>query len=195
MVLRDRIVPNRLLELLQAVLQRFPGSLVPEIASAQVCLIRAWLDYRGTLEPGLGLGAGLILTLVRYCRCHVALDRQNVSDLVRNGVPKSLSSSGGCSVRDGNRSVHRVGPVISLAFDSNNGLWITTAIGGSLSFQPWRVESTERSPWGKTYVGPKNLTLPAHTDKLEIDYTALSLAIPERVLFRYMRERKALLYS
>ena len=38
---------------------------------------------------------------------------------------------------------------------------------------------------GKTYAGSRDLTLPAHTDRLEIDYTALSLAIPERVLFRY----------
>ena len=38
---------------------------------------------------------------------------------------------------------------------------------------------------GKTYVGSSGLTLPAHTENLEIDYTALSLAIPERVLFRY----------
>ena len=38
---------------------------------------------------------------------------------------------------------------------------------------------------GKTYAGSNGLTLPAHTENLEIDYTALSLAIPERVLFRY----------
>ncbi len=38
---------------------------------------------------------------------------------------------------------------------------------------------------GKTYPGSNDLTLPAHTERLEIDYTALSLAIPERVLFRY----------
>jgi len=38
---------------------------------------------------------------------------------------------------------------------------------------------------GKTYAVSNDLTLPAHTEKLEIDYTALSLAIPERVLFRY----------
>ena len=37
----------------------------------------------------------------------------------------------------------------------------------------------------KTYAGSDRLDLPAHTDNLEIDYTALSLAIPERVLFRY----------
>jgi signal transduction histidine kinase/ligand-binding sensor domain-containing protein len=38
---------------------------------------------------------------------------------------------------------------------------------------------------GKAYSGSHDLTLPAHTENLEIDYTALSLAIPERVLFRY----------
>jgi signal transduction histidine kinase len=38
---------------------------------------------------------------------------------------------------------------------------------------------------GKTYSGSGDLTLPAHSESLEINYTALSLAVPERVLFRY----------
>ena len=38
---------------------------------------------------------------------------------------------------------------------------------------------------GKAYAGSRPLTLPARTENLEIDYTALSLDIPERVLFRY----------
>ena len=38
---------------------------------------------------------------------------------------------------------------------------------------------------GKRYPGANGLTLPEYTENLEIDYTALSLAIPERVLFRY----------
>jgi signal transduction histidine kinase/ligand-binding sensor domain-containing protein len=38
---------------------------------------------------------------------------------------------------------------------------------------------------GKAYSGSVGLTLPKHTQNLEIDYTALSLAVPERVLFRY----------
>ena len=38
---------------------------------------------------------------------------------------------------------------------------------------------------GKRYPGANGLTLPAHSENLEIDYTALSLAMPERVLFRY----------
>jgi signal transduction histidine kinase/ligand-binding sensor domain-containing protein len=38
---------------------------------------------------------------------------------------------------------------------------------------------------GKTYGGAEGITLPARSENLEIDYTAPSLAIPERVLFRY----------
>ncbi|MGD1093647.1 MAG: triple tyrosine motif-containing protein [Bryobacteraceae bacterium] len=38
---------------------------------------------------------------------------------------------------------------------------------------------------GRTYSGSDGLSLSSPTDKLEIEYTALSLAIPERVLFRY----------
>jgi signal transduction histidine kinase/ligand-binding sensor domain-containing protein len=38
---------------------------------------------------------------------------------------------------------------------------------------------------GRTYSGSSQLTLPAHTENLEVDYAALSLAMPERVMFRY----------
>jgi len=41
---------------------------------------------------------------------------------------------------------------------------------------------------GKAFAGSSHVGLPAHTGRLEIDYTALSLAIPERVLFRYKLE-------
>ena len=41
---------------------------------------------------------------------------------------------------------------------------------------------------GKAYPGSNDITLPAHADRLEINYTALSLAMPERVLFRYKLE-------
>jgi signal transduction histidine kinase len=40
----------------------------------------------------------------------------------------------------------------------------------------------------KTFAGANGLSFPSHTENLEIDYTALSLAIPERVLFRYKLE-------
>ncbi len=38
---------------------------------------------------------------------------------------------------------------------------------------------------GKTHSDLRNLVIPPQTGSIEIDYTALSLAIPERVLFRY----------
>uniref|UniRef100_B0T7L7 Histidine kinase n=1 Tax=Caulobacter sp. (strain K31) TaxID=366602 RepID=B0T7L7_CAUSK len=41
---------------------------------------------------------------------------------------------------------------------------------------------------GKTYGDPRDLTLPRGASKLQIDYTALSLSIPERVRFRYQLE-------
>jgi PAS domain S-box-containing protein len=41
---------------------------------------------------------------------------------------------------------------------------------------------------GKAFAGSSHLDLPPHSETLEIDYTALSLAIPERVLFRYKLE-------
>jgi signal transduction histidine kinase len=41
---------------------------------------------------------------------------------------------------------------------------------------------------GKTYRPSGVVTLPSHTERIEIDYTALSFTIPERVLFRYKLE-------
>jgi len=41
---------------------------------------------------------------------------------------------------------------------------------------------------GKVYPGGSSLTLPKYTENLEIDYAALSLRMPERVLFRYRLE-------
>ena len=38
---------------------------------------------------------------------------------------------------------------------------------------------------GRAHSGTSDVTLPKHTQNLEIDYTALSLAVPERVRFRY----------
>nr|MEA2797488.1 hypothetical protein [Phenylobacterium sp.] len=41
---------------------------------------------------------------------------------------------------------------------------------------------------GRTYAAPANLRLAKGTSKLQIDYTATSLAVPERVRFRYRLE-------
>jgi len=41
---------------------------------------------------------------------------------------------------------------------------------------------------GRTYAARNGMTLPPHSENLEIDYTALSLAAPERMQFRYRLE-------
>ena len=86
-------------------------------------------------------------------------------------------------------------PEPSVAESREGRLWFATAKGVAW-LDPAKVqESRNRIPPpvmissilanGKTYAVSGGLTLPAHTEKLEIDYTALSLVIPERVLFRY----------
>jgi len=86
-------------------------------------------------------------------------------------------------------------PEPSVAESREGRLWFAT-IEGIAWLDPAKLqENRNRIPPpvmisaivanGKTYPASNNLTLPAHTEKLEIDYTALSLAIPERVLFRY----------
>jgi signal transduction histidine kinase/ligand-binding sensor domain-containing protein len=42
---------------------------------------------------------------------------------------------------------------------------------------------------GTTYAGSKHLTFPPHTESLQVEYTALSLAMPVRVKFRYQLDR------
>ncbi|MEJ0087245.1 MAG: triple tyrosine motif-containing protein [Pseudomonadota bacterium] len=51
--------------------------------------------------------------------------------------------------------------------------------------QPPPVVITSIAANGRHYDMPQSLALPAGVSQLEIDYTALSLAIPERVRFRY----------
>jgi signal transduction histidine kinase len=89
-------------------------------------------------------------------------------------------------------------PEPSLAESSDGRLWFATTRGiawldpvslhRNLNRLPPPVIITSILSNGKTYPGSSDLTLPAHTDRLEINYTALSLAIPERVLFRYKLE-------
>jgi signal transduction histidine kinase/ligand-binding sensor domain-containing protein len=91
-------------------------------------------------------------------------------------------------------SAERV-PEPSLAQSSDGRLWFATtrgiawldpvALHQNLNRLPPPVLITSVLSNGKAYPGSSNLALPAHTDRLEINYTALSLAIPERVLFRY----------
>jgi signal transduction histidine kinase/ligand-binding sensor domain-containing protein len=86
-------------------------------------------------------------------------------------------------------------PEPSVTESSDGRLWFATtrgiawldpvALHRNLNPLPPPVMISSVLSNGKTYPGSIDLTLPAHTDRLEINYTALSLAIPERVLFRY----------
>ncbi|MGO9437380.1 MAG: triple tyrosine motif-containing protein [Terracidiphilus sp.] len=86
-------------------------------------------------------------------------------------------------------------PEPSLAESREGRLWFATTKGITWLDPEKLRENRNRLPPpvmissifsnGKLYVGSNELSLPPHTERLEIDYTALSLAIPERVLFRY----------
>jgi signal transduction histidine kinase len=112
------------------------------------------------------------------------------------GNPTSAISADHLAALDGlpGYSAERI-PEPSVAESREGRLWFATAKGIAWLDPATLQESRNRIPPpimilailanGKTYAASNDLTLPAHTEKLEIDYTALSLAIPERVLFRY----------
>ncbi|SNT09996.1 Two component regulator propeller [Granulicella rosea] len=89
-------------------------------------------------------------------------------------------------------------PEPSLAEARDGKLWFATTKGvASLDprtlaerrnrLQP-PVTITSVAANGQTFPGWKDAVLPKHTRNLEIDYTALSLSVPERVRFRYRLE-------
>jgi signal transduction histidine kinase/ligand-binding sensor domain-containing protein len=89
-------------------------------------------------------------------------------------------------------------PEPSLVEAADGRLWFATTKGIAWLDPAIYEKSRNRTPPpvlvtavianGKNLADSDSTTLPAHTDNLEIDYTALSLAIPERVLFRYKLE-------
>jgi len=111
--------------------------------------------------------------------------------------PTSAIAAEHFDARDGlpGFSAERI-PEPSIAESSDGRLWFATTKGIAWLDPAKLEENRNHLPPpvmissvvydGRTYVGSKSLTLPARTDKLAIDYTALSLAIPERVRFRYM---------
>jgi signal transduction histidine kinase len=74
-----------------------------------------------------------------------------------------------------------------LWFATTKGLaWLDpTSLEKNRNRQPPPVMVSSAVANGKSYAGLKNLILPPHTKNLQIEYTALSLALPERVKFRY----------
>jgi signal transduction histidine kinase/ligand-binding sensor domain-containing protein len=113
--------------------------------------------------------------------------------------PTSAISADHLAALDGlpGYSVERI-PEPSIAESREGRLWFATAKGIAWLDPAKLQENRNRIPPpvmisaifsnGKTYAIANDVSLPAHSEKLQIDYTALSLAIPERVLFRYKLE-------
>ena len=112
------------------------------------------------------------------------------------GNPSSAISADHLAALDGlpGYSAERI-PEPSVVESREGRLWFATTKGIAWLDPAKLQENRNRIPPpvtiseivanGKSYAASNNLNLPAHTERLEVDYTALSLAIPERVLFRY----------
>ena len=111
----------------------------------------------------------------------------------RPELPRFRRTSG-CAGWTSGLSAERI-PEPSIAESRDGRMWFATTRGIAWLDPATLHKSRNRLPPpvlissiisnGKTYSGSGDLTLPAHSESLEIDYTALSLAVPERVLFRY----------
>jgi ligand-binding sensor domain-containing protein/signal transduction histidine kinase len=102
---------------------------------------------------------------------------------------------------DGVKTLHSMGLYNPKVAKSSDGkLWFSRWDGASV-IDPRHIPFNKLVPPvhverivadGKTYDGTAsanaNLRLPAHIRELEIDYTALSFVVPEKVLFRYKLE-------
>jgi signal transduction histidine kinase/ligand-binding sensor domain-containing protein len=77
-----------------------------------------------------------------------------------------------------------------LWFSTNKGVyWVDPErTARHRNLEPPPVYITSITSAGKRFPISDKLQLPVHTDSIQIDYTALSLAIPERVSFRYRLE-------
>jgi signal transduction histidine kinase/ligand-binding sensor domain-containing protein len=120
------------------------------------------------------------------------------ADVVRQYLrrPESLVRAERFDAQDGlpGLSAERF-PVPSMVQTDDGRLWVTTtkgvawldpsSIGQRHNPIPPPVYVKSIIAHGVSYAAVSGLTLPTRTDSLEIDYTALSLTMPRRVLFRY----------
>jgi signal transduction histidine kinase/ligand-binding sensor domain-containing protein len=75
-----------------------------------------------------------------------------------------------------------------LWFATSDGVaWIDPGDIGYNPIAPWVTIRALRAN-GVSYPVDANLTLPKHTDRLQIDYAALSLSVPQRIRYRYKLE-------
>ncbi len=94
---------------------------------------------------------------------------------------------------DGAPGIAQFGRTNDIVRESNGRLWFAMS-DGIASIDPGRLRRNMLPPTvlirsltagGKSYPSPKHPDLPEGTSELQIDYTATSLAMPERVRFRY----------
>lgn len=95
---------------------------------------------------------------------------------------------------DGHRGMpNQLRPLPSLIEATDGRLWYATS-GGVGHIDPRAIPRNPRPPTvlinairtdGKVYAPHPGLMLPPHTSRLEIDFTATALSMPERVRFRY----------
>ena len=94
-------------------------------------------------------------------------------------------------------AAYQVRPQPSVIQTTDGHIWFSTT-GGIVSIDPSRLARNTLAPpvtiWSLTsgravYPNPRAaLNLPVHSNNLQIDYTAGSLSVPERVRFRYQLE-------
>jgi len=98
--------------------------------------------------------------------------------------------------RDGLDGAPELGPVPSMIQSSDGRLWFSTTLDLA-SVDPSRIARNARPPnvviegltaGERQFAVDRTLTLPVNTRSLRIEFTALSLSIPERVRFRYRLE-------
>ena len=98
--------------------------------------------------------------------------------------------------RDGLDGAPPLGPLPSMIESSDGRLWFSTNLDVA-SIDPNHISRNARAPnvvieeltvGEQSFPIAKGPTLPVHTKALRIEFTALSLSIPERVRFRYRLE-------
>lgn len=93
-------------------------------------------------------------------------------------------------------TAHQIRPTPSVLEDADGRLWFATRTGlawldpAHLAFntKPPAIFISSIEANGLVFRDPERLTLPVHAKNLQFSYTATSLAIPERVHFRYKLE-------
>ena len=97
---------------------------------------------------------------------------------------------------DGMPGTPQIRPVPSIVESNDGQLWFSTP-NGVVRIDPQRIRRNTLKPSvlvasvtadGARHEASGEVSLPARTRNLQIDYTALSLSIPERVQFRYRLE-------